>query len=278
MTDIINRFQNYLMGEKKSKNTVKTYISLVKEFLEFTNGKDIGKITIEDIENYKEYLSINKNMSKQSIYLSMKALQSFFKFMKRNDLTKLNTPKRSKKLPSYLNEMEMSAILEKSKSNFRDYVILMTLAYTGLRVSELVSLNIEDIDFYDNIIHIKSGKGDKDRIVIIDPKVIELIKEYLKNEKRFSGPLFISKKKMRITSTHIERIVKKYVKLAGITKKVTPHTFRHTFATILLKNGADIRFIQQLLGHSSISTTQIYTHVDENSLKEIYMKTRPKYL
>ncbi|MGC8992983.1 MAG: tyrosine-type recombinase/integrase, partial [Thermoplasmata archaeon] len=172
MTDIINRFQNYLMGEKKSKNTVKTYISLVKEFLEFTNGKDIGKITIEDIENYKEYLSINKNMSKQSIYLSMKALQSFFKFMKRNDLTKLNTPKRSKKLPSYLNEMEMSAILEKSKSNFRDYVILMTLAYTGLRVSELVSLNIEDIDFYDNIIHIKSGKGDKDRIVIIDPKVI----------------------------------------------------------------------------------------------------------
>mgnify|MGYP001626199211 FL=1 len=278
MTDVITKFRNYLMGEKKSMNTVKTYVSIVKNFLDFVNNENIEEINMEDIERYKEYLSVNKNMSKQTIYITMKALQSFFKFLKREDLIKLNTPKRSRKLPTYLNEMEMSLILEKSRENLRDHVILMTLAFTGLRVSELVSLNVEDIDFYENIIHVKSGKGDKDRIVVLDSGVLNLIKEYLKGEKRLTGPVFISKKKVRITTTQIERIVKKYVRMAGINKKVTPHTFRHTFATTLLRNGADIRFIQQLLGHSSIATTQIYTHVDENALKDVYMKAKPKYL
>ncbi|MGC8584607.1 MAG: site-specific tyrosine recombinase/integron integrase [Thermoplasmata archaeon] len=278
MTDVITKFRNYLMGEKKSMNTVKTYVSIVKNFLNFVNNENIEEINMEDIERYKEYLSVNKNMSKQTIYITMKALQSFFKFLKREDLIKLNTPKRSRKLPTYLNEMEMSLILEKSMENLRDHVILMTLAFTGLRVSELVSLNVEDIDFYENIIHVKSGKGDKDRIVVLDSAVLDLIKEYLKGEKRLTGPVFISRKKVRITTTQIERIVKKYVRMAGINKKVTPHTFRHTFATTLLRNGADIRFIQQLLGHSSIATTQIYTHVDENALKDVYMKAKPKYL
>lgn len=278
MTDeiIVEKFINYLNGEKKSQNTIKEYSSLVKMFLNYIN-KDPKEIGLEDIEHFKEYLSIEKNYSKQSIYISLKALQSFFKFLKKSEYTKLQAPKRSRKLPVYLNELEMSSILEAAKDNLRDYAIILTLAYTGLRVGELSSLKIEDIDFYDNVIHVKSGKGDKDRLVVIDGSVIQILKKYLLEEKRTNGYLFISQKGSKITTTHIERIVKYYAKKAGIMKKVTPHTIRHTFATTLLKNGADIRFIQQILGHSSVATTQIYTHVDEDALKQVYEKTKPKY-
>ncbi|MDP8012161.1 MAG: site-specific tyrosine recombinase/integron integrase [Thermoplasmata archaeon] len=278
MTELnyVEKFANYLNGEKKSINTVKEYTNLIKQFLEFLK-KDPREVTMEDIDKYKEYLAIEKNYSKQSIYITMKALQSFFKYLKIKDLYKLQAPKRSRKLPSYLNEKEMANILNAAKENERNYIILLTLAYSGLRVSELSSLKIEDIDFYDNFIHVRSGKGDKDRLVAIDENVLKIIKNYLNKEKRSEGYLFISQKGTKITSTHIERIVKYYAQKAGIKKKVTPHTIRHTFATILLKNGADIRFIQQILGHSTIATTQIYTHVDEDALKEVYEKTKPHY-
>ncbi len=278
MTELnyVEKFANYLNGEKKSINTVKEYTNLIKQFLEFLK-KDPREVTMEDIDKYKEYLAIEKNYSKQTIYITMKALQSFFKYLKIKDLYKLQAPKRSRKLPSYLNEKEMANILNAAKENERNYIILLTLAYSGLRVSELSSLKIEDIDFYDNFIHVRSGKGDKDRLVAIDENVLKIIKNYLNKEKRSEGYLFISQKGTKITSTHIERIVKYYAQKAGIKKKVTPHTIRHTFATILLKNGADIRFIQQILGHSTIATTQIYTHVDEDALKEVYEKTKPHY-
>ncbi|MEM3850616.1 MAG: tyrosine-type recombinase/integrase [Thermoplasmata archaeon] len=274
--EIIEKFNRHLMSEKRSYNTIKEYKSIVKNFLNFIN-KDIKDITLEDVEKYKEYMAIEKKYSKQTIYLSMKALQVFFKFLKREDLTKLKAPKRSKKLPNYLNDREMREILESSKENVRDYVMLMVLAYTGIRVSELCSLKVEDIDFIENVIHIQSGKGDKDRIVIVDSKVMNLLKDYLKNEKIFEGNVFRSKKGEKISTTHVERLVRYYAKKAGINKKVTPHVIRHTFATTLLRNGADIRFIQQILGHSSVATTQIYTHVDDDALKEVYKRAKPNY-
>ncbi len=274
--DIVKRFENYLLAQKKSKNTVREYKSLVKNFLEYEN-KDPKNISMEDIENYREYLVIKKQSSKQTVYLTMKALQAFFKFINRTDLLKIPTPKRSKKLPVYLNSQEMNRLIEATSEKKRDHAIIMLLAYSGMRVSELCSLDVEDVDFIESIVRIRSGKGDKDRIVVVDGKALESLKEYLHNEKRSNGPLFISQKGTRITSVQVERLIKKYSQLAGIKKRVTPHVIRHTFATILLKNGADIRFIQQLLGHSSISTTEIYTHVDENTLRNIYEKTKPNY-
>ncbi len=279
MTDlnsVIKKFENYLLAQKKSRNTVREYKSLVKNFLEFEK-KDPTNISIEDIENYREYLVIEKHASKQTIYLTMKALQSFFKFLNRNDLSKIPAPKRSKKLPVYLNSLEMNRLIEASSKNKRDHAIIVLLAYSGMRVSELCSLDVEDIDFIEGIVRIRSGKGDKDRIVVVDRRAIETLKDYLHDEKRYNGPLFLTQKNSRITPVHVERLIRKYSKLAGISKHVTPHVIRHTFATTLLKNGADIRFIQQLLGHSSISTTEIYTHVDENMLREIYEKTKPHY-
>jgi integrase/recombinase XerD len=171
----------------------------------------------------------------------------------------------------------MRSLLESSKSNIRDYAIIMVLAYSGIRVSELCSLRIEDVDFSENVIHVKSGKGDKDRMVVVDSRVMEVLKEYLRNEKRNEGYVFMSRKRTRITPTHVERIVRYYAGKAGINKKVTPHVIRHTFATALLRNGADIRFIQQILGHSSVATTQIYTHVNDEVLKEVYERTKPHY-
>ncbi|MGB9815271.1 MAG: site-specific tyrosine recombinase/integron integrase [Thermoplasmata archaeon] len=276
MTEIIERFERYLMGEKRSYNTIKEYRSIVKNFLNFIN-KDPEDITQDDIEKYREYMAIEKKYSKQTIYLSMKALQVFFRYARRDDLTRLKAPKRSRKLPNYLNENEMRSLLESSKSNIRDYAIIMVLAYSGIRVSELCSLRIEDVDFSENVIHVKSGKGDKDRMVVVDSRVMEVLKEYLRNERRNEGYVFMSRKRTRITPTHVERIVRYYAGKAGINKKVTPHVIRHTFATALLRNGADIRFIQQILGHSSVATTQIYTHVNDEVLKEVYERTKPHY-
>ncbi|MGC8709057.1 MAG: site-specific tyrosine recombinase/integron integrase [Thermoplasmata archaeon] len=276
MTEIIERFERYLMGEKRSYNTIKEYRSIVKNFLNFIN-KDPEDITQDDIDKYREYMAIEKKYSKQTIYLSMKALQVFFRYARRDDLTRLKAPKRSRKLPNYLNENEMRSLLESSKSNIRDYAIIMVLAYSGIRVSELCSLRIEDVDFSENVIHVKSGKGDKDRMVVVDSRVMEVLKEYLRNEKRNEGYVFMSRKRTRITPTHVERIVRYYAGKAGINKKVTPHVIRHTFATALLRNGADIRFIQQILGHSSVATTQIYTHVNDEVLKEVYERTKPHY-
>ncbi len=276
LEDIIEKFDRYLMAEKRSYNTIKEYRSIVKNFLNFVN-KEMKEIAYEDVERYREYMAIEKKYSKQTIYLSMKALQVFFRFLGRDDLSKLKAPKRSRKLPSYLNENEMRMILDISRENIRDYAMLMVLAYSGLRVSELCSLRIEDIDFLENVIHVKSGKGDKDRMVVVDSRVMEILKEYLKSEKRHEGNVFVSRKGNRISTTHVERIVKYYAKKAGINKKVTPHVIRHTFATTLLRNGADIRFIQQILGHSSVATTQIYTHVDDGALKEVYERAKPHY-
>lgn len=274
--DYIEKFVNFLNGEKKSQNTIREYRSIVKRFLEFIK-KDPLDIDQDDIEKFREYMAVEKKYSKQTIYISMKALQSFFKFLKKEEFYRLQAPKRSRKLPVYLNEKEMSEILKAARNNMRDYTLILTLAYTGLRVGELSSLRIEDVDFFENFIHVRSGKGDKDRLVAVAGDVIGTIKEYLQSEKRNDGYLFISQKGTRITTTHIERLVRYYARKAGIKKRVTPHTIRHTFATTLLRNGADIRFIQQILGHSSIATTQIYTHVDEDALKEVYEKTKPHY-
>lgn len=275
---IVEEFREHLIGDKKSKYTVKQYSHFLRHFLIFS-GKKPEKIETEDIERFKQYLAIEKQYAKNSIYIALKAIQAFLKF-RGIKIEDISIPKRSRPLPKYLNEEETHALIESAKKDLRDYAILKTLAYTGLRVGELCNLEIEDIDFAEGIIHVRSGKGDKDRIVVLEESTAEALKNYLTERYKKdvkTNKVFISRKNKPISPLSVERIVKKYGRIAGIQKKVTPHVLRHTLATSLLNNGADIRFIQVLLGHASVSTTQIYTHLDNENLKKIYHKTKPSY-
>lgn len=274
----VEMFAEYMNGNKRSKHTIKQYSHFLYHFLKFT-GKKPEDIINEDVEHFKQYLSIDRKYAKNSIYIAIKAIQAFFKY-KGIDIGNVSVPKRSQQLPKYLNEEETHALIEASRGNIRDYAILHVLAYTGIRVGELCNLKIEDIDFDKGIIHIRSGKGDKDRIVIMEERTGFALNKYLNERNRkkvdFTN-VFLSERNRPISPLSVERIVKKYAKISGINKRVTPHVLRHTLATTLLNHGADIRFIQSILGHASVSTTQIYTHLDNESLKKLYEKHKPKF-
>jgi integrase/recombinase XerD len=276
-SEVTDSFKNRLLGNGKSRNTVKMYSYIAEQFLEFI-GYDRERINLESIEKFKEYLAIEKGYSKSSIYLYVRALQSFVNYLEVNDIGRLKAPKRPQKVPNYLAGEEVRAIL-KSCSDIRERLIVELLVYTGIRVSELCSLRINDIDLNGRTIRIRSGKGDKDRIVVFSEEMLSDLRSYISmiRSRMKSEFLFPTPKSKKISPVTVEKIIRRIVARAGIQKKITPHTFRHTFATSLLRNGADLRTIQILLGHSSISTTQIYTHLDENALKVGYSKFIPRY-
>jgi len=271
MNDIIEEYKLWLDLQGKSKNTIKTYSIPIKKFLEFmikqTENKEIDSNTLKETINKEVILKFLINVRKEkkldlnSIRLYTRALSSFLKFIEREDLIKyLKAPKIDKKLPKYITFDEFQSILRVVKKR-RDKLILLILFYTGMRVSELVNLKKEDIMLKEGFIRVH-GKGGKERIVPIPNFLIKELEEYLREVKE--------EKVFNISTRQIERLVKKYAEKAGIKKKVTPHVFRHSLATLLLTNGIDIRYIQELLGHSSLSITQIYTHVIPSKLREIY--------
>lgn len=275
----IDKFSSYMLGERKSPHTIKEYRFLVSIFFRFS-GKPIEKCLPADIEAYKNFLASEKNYSKTSQYLAIKALRHFYKFKGVTPPVNLTVPKRPKKMPNYLSEKETTKLLGTAGKDLRTNLIVSLLAHTGIRVGELCSLKIDDVDLDEGVIGIYSGKGDRDRIVIIPDGLRELIREYL--PKRYNIPsmsraLLVSRKGTQLDTSTVQRIVRNLAKDAGLIKRVTPHVLRHTFATAVLRNGGDIRFIQQLLGHASVATTQIYTHVDDNTLREMYQKHKPRY-
>ncbi|MEW5759547.1 MAG: site-specific tyrosine recombinase/integron integrase [Candidatus Thermoplasmatota archaeon] len=273
--EIIEKYKEYLLGDKKSLNTVKKYCYVVEKML-YWLGKEPDKVGAEDLEKYKEYLAIEKKYSKNSLYTIVKGIQSFYKFLGKEEVIKnFKAPKKPEPLPNYLSEEEAHRIIESAKENLRDYAIIVLFCYSGIRVSELCDLKVNDIDFNEKIIRIR-GKGGKERIVVVEEKAIEAIKNYLNDRKGKEEIVFVGRKGP-LTQREVQIVVKKYANIAKIKKKVTPHVLRHTLATTLLRHGADIRFIQKILGHSSIATTQVYTHVDEEALKEAYQKSKPKY-
>jgi integrase/recombinase XerD len=274
--DIIRSFKEHLQADKKSKYTVKEYTLLVRSFLDRVKKRP-QQITPEDLEMFRRYLSIDRKYSKNSLYLSTMAIHAFFRFLESSVAETMKPPRRGQPIPKYLTEEEMTALIKEAESDLEDIAILLALGYSGLRVGELCALDVEDIDFADRVINVRSGKGDKGRIALLEERSISAIRRYLDARKGFSGPLFLSTHNLRINERTVQRLVKKYAKKANIMKKVTPHVLRHTFATALLKNGADIRIIQQLLGHASVATTQIYTHVDDRALKEAYRRAKPGY-
>ncbi len=274
----IHSYEKFLVSERKSQHTVKQYKSMLKCFIQYAN-KDLKNISNTDIENFKSYLVVDKKYSKASQYLSMKVLKSYYLFRNTPVPVNLAPPRRSQKMPVYLNDHDAHRLLEFS-NDIRLHAIISTFLYTGIRVSELTNILINDIDLQENIIYVHSGKGDKDRIVIIPDSCKKDLSEYLKirlNIKTPSKNFFVSNKKTKFDTSTIERVIKKTAEKAGLQRKVTPHVLRHTFASSVLRNGGDIRFIQQILGHSSVATTQIYTHIDDNVLKEMYNMHKPKY-
>jgi integrase/recombinase XerD len=285
--DFQTMFEDYLIEleiRNYSRNTIKTYSSIIKNFIEYLSKQEDlfdDKRFLRTFKRYIQYLKREKHVTQNYIYLVTVVCKKFLEFNKLYFLDEVKPPKRTKSLPKSLNETEVENLINavewnpetdpenKQKTMLRDKCILALLYSSGLRVSELVNLITKDIDFEERTIRIR-GKGDKDRIVLFDEDTKKLILQYLNIHENESEYLFLNRSGNKISSRYVQRMIKKYAKKASISKKVTPHILRHSFATHLLKNGVDIRVIQQLLGHSSLSTTQIYTSVDMDTIKEIY--------
>ncbi|MCM8758810.1 MAG: site-specific tyrosine recombinase XerD [Candidatus Omnitrophica bacterium] len=282
----LNEFLNYISHQKNySKNTVSAYGIDLQQFLNFVKY-GVDSVDIESMRKYLYYLK-NKNYKPRSISRKIAAVKSFYNFLSRRELINKNPailvsgPKLPERLPSFLTYQEVEKILEaankQDESGLRDRAILELLYSSGLRVGELVSLKISDINIAEGTIRVK-GKGNKERIVPVGSYALNYIFAYLEKRTKYRSPyVFLNKKGGKITSRSVERMIKKYAKIACISKNVTPHTFRHSFATHLLDRGADLRTVQEMLGHSDIATTQIYTHVTVQRLRELYEKHHPRY-
>jgi integrase/recombinase XerC len=291
MTQPVEDFLSFLTTEKgASEHTTKNYGTDLREFMKFLGEKSLKELSYLDIRSFLAFLKA-REYSKSSISRKLACLRSFFKYLVReNALTQnpasgIATPKKEKHLPSFLNPEEIARLLEAPAKNCweekRDKAILEMLYSSGLRVSELVGLNHDDLDFFGGLVRVR-GKGKKERIVPVGQLALNGLRGYLdmKPPKEIANaikkPLFISRIGTRLTDRSIRRMILKYVKRTGLGKEISPHTFRHSFATHMLDRGADLRSVQELLGHANLSTTQIYTHVTTQRLKDAYATAHPR--
>ncbi len=266
--------EDYLMELElrgHSKNTIRNYGYSLSNFFDYTNRKP-ELVTESDIKRYMIHLKNEKNATNRTVHRHLNALRSFFRYKDNDIADKIMLPKLSKPLPKFLTKEEISILLEKPPK-LRDKCIIRLLYSTGLRVSELVNLNKKDVK--SDSIHVVSGKGSKDRIVFVDSKTREMLFKYLLERKDTKDALFLSNHEKRISPRTIQWLIKKYSEDSGIDKIVTPHVLRHSFATHMLEGDADIVVIKELLGHSNLSTTQIYTHITDERRKKVYEKAHP---
>jgi len=235
----------------------------------------------------------DKQYSKATVARKLATLRSFYKFLIRRNrvaaspVVGIRTPKQDKKLPRFLEYDQVKRLLETPPSDTwlgaRDRAILETLYSTGIRVSELVALNMDDIDFLGEVIHVR-GKGKKERIAPISSSALQTIQHYMEYRNRRAQSnsnfdnkvLFVNKHGKRLSTRSVRRKMDKYLRMAGLDPAISPHTLRHSFATHMLNNGADLRSVQELLGHQSLSTTQVYTHLTTARLKETYQNAHPR--
>lgn len=297
LAPLIDSFFIYLQSEKNmSTKTIQAYNSDWMNFLEFLeqvqelNLKNFEVISINHalIRKYLAYLH-EKELSKSTIARKLAALKSFFRylikkgFIQENPLSQVATPKIPKRLPKYLVEQDLKKVLDltaKNEAGIRNQAILELLYGSGLRVSELVGLDVSNIDLSYGFVRVW-GKGGRERIVPVGNIAIKAIRSYLnqvrpKWNKENIAALFLNQKGGRLSDRSIRTIVKEYCQEAGIKNPVSPHGLRHSFATHLLDNGADLRVVQELLGHKKISSTQIYTHISKSQLRKVYHLTHPR--
>ncbi len=309
---LIEQFLEHIETQKNfSAHTIRSYRTDLGQFIQFliaTQGnaqadpktknakpppaKTVRKFVLSvghvDIRAYLANMR-SAEYSKSTLARKLASLRSFYKYLARlgmietTPLAAIRTPKQDKRLPKYLDPKQVGALLDapdrQTLSGARDRAILETIYSSGLRIGELVGLNVEDIDEFSETLRIR-GKGKKERIVPLGTKALEAIRDYL--AKRCEAPnvsrrgaLFMNRFAKRLSGRSVRRIFDKYIKIAGIPAKVSPHVLRHSFATHMLSAGADLRSIQEMLGHESLSTTQIYTHVSRSQLKKIYDRAHP---
>lgn len=282
---IVVDFLNYLKKELNfSDFTISNYQLDLTDFFSFLEKEKINYCNLnrKDVMNYLKYLD-NKHLKNNTIARRISCLRSFynylmtFKIVDRNIFKSVKNPKIERKLPNYLNYNEIEDILESidisTPKGLRDRLLIEMFYATGCRVSELINIEIKNINFSNNTIRIM-GKGSKERIVYFGEYARMFLDRYLKVLNNTSNDyLFLNDNMEKLTVQEVENIITNIVKQVSIKTHVTPHTLRHTFATHLLNNGADIKTVQELLGHSNLSTTGIYTHVSSDRIKDVYFKT-----
>lgn len=320
---LVQEFANYLTFEKRfSEHTAKCYGADLTQFTGFmTTAKGQGgqtegfaepghtegglatqtTVNVDQLllavqtEDVRAFLaSMNERQySPSTIARKLATLRSFYKFLVKrgqvdqNPVAPIRTPKQEKKLPKCLEYEEVKRLIETPPTNTwlgaRDRAILEALYSTGIRVSELVALNMDDVDFLGEVVHVR-GKGKKERLAPISSSALQAIQSYIefRNRRAQNNPnfdakvLFANKHGKRLSTRSIRRKMDKYLRMAGLDPAISPHTLRHSFATHMLNNGADLRSVQELLGHQSLSTTQVYTHLTTNKMKQVYQDAHPR--
>jgi tyrosine recombinase XerC len=285
---LINKFIDFLKTERNySTHTISNYARDLRFLTDLLKGKKT------DRSSAREYILAleKKRYSRRTIARKLSSARSFFRFLVREKLAEQNpfenllSPKLPRKLPNFLYPEELKSLLEapnlKSSQGMRDRALLEVVYGTGLRVTEVIRMNLNDIDFDEGEIKVL-GKGSKERIVLFGSHARNALHKYIKEGRpglisgKKAPSLFINRRGGRLTPRSVERMIASYAKKAGLNKKVTPHTLRHSFATHLLSGGADLRMVQELLGHVSLSTTQVYTHITKERLKEVYDSAHPR--
>ena len=284
----VKRFLQYLTAERNaSDHTCLNYALDLSQFFQFLGRQRLGTISPLDIRRFVAHLSERRH-ARRTIARKLSCLRSFFRFLCRegtlehNPAAAIPTPRLERRLPSFLDEGQVTRLLDAPSAEkwqgLRDRAILETLYSTGIRVSELVGLNPNDLDDISGTILVR-GKGKKERLCPIGETALRAVRAYTaKRPKRLHVPfaLFVSQKGTRVTVRQVDRLVARYVQLAQLPSTISPHSLRHSFATHLLDRGADLRSVQELLGHASLSTTQIYTHITPQRLKKVYDQAHPR--
>ncbi len=295
--DLLEQFRAYLLVEKNfSQYTAKAYTSDVMSFLIWLEDTDVSSVDYNKIREYLRFI-YKYNYKKTTVARKISALRTFYKYLYRervveaNPVAGVSAPKKTKSLPKFLDKEEIEQILNnvniESPSGFRNRAILELLWATGMRISELSGLNFGDLNLEHNEIKV-FGKGSKERIVLISERAKQYLERYIHTARRLvakdfppppqeeNSPVFINNTGYRLNPKTIRNVINSIVEKISLPQKVTPHMFRHSFATYLIENGADLRVVQELLGHASISNTQIYTHISTKHLTDTYNKAHPR--
>jgi len=297
METIVRGYLEYLEGERNySAHTILSYETDLSSFVQFLHQEGINSFATVHKESLRAFIGslIDKGFSQRSIARKVASMRSFFKYLRRlkiingNPALVLITPKIGKRLPSFLDEESVHQLIDSpdqtTANGKRDRAILELFYSTGMRLSELIGLTISDLKKEEGLIKIR-GKGRKERIVPVGRKAMDAVNEYLQDEKELrlkdhvlSGdrPLFVMKEGRRMYPQAVGRMVKKYIGMVSEVEKKSPHILRHSFATHMLNHGADMRAVKELLGHESLSTTQVYTHVSSARMKKVYEDAHPK--
>ncbi len=293
MQEVFNRYINYLEAERRaSPYTVRNYKTDLLDFFSFLKQKEIGLLEEVDRQVLRDYLAnlTKQGIAKASIARKLSAIRSFYRYLLRekiistNPVEEASSPKLDKRLPSFLTPDEVERLLQapdlSTPQGQRDRALLELLYASGLRVSELASLTLGQISLDTNEIRVL-GKGSKERMVLMGEPAAEALRSYLEQGRpklvrgKRNDALFLNRYGQRLAERQVQRILQQYAKKSGIGKRVHPHLLRHTFATHLLDGGADLRVVQELLGHARLSSTQIYTHVTKSQAKKTYLSAHP---